>query len=318
MVAGIIGATFTLWVSLKEEKIAIEIPVTLIYHIESGKALEECDEKYDQLYGSKFFQIRRYIRAPIKNKDFSSFSHHHDILFLETLALLFTSPPEFTADDPLMPGMIKKEDPSLRYFPDQTLTWKEFTSKYLKNDCGPEINKLYSQIKDPNLFEDLEIREMCFPKGTEIKFAFDMTIEGIHCKNIIRSVGFKNDFCEVNIVIYNFFGRRGLGEWKWILEYDDDKANEYWSSIQKVYLSAKFNRLRSGHPDMPKYKEWVNSMFDRLRSCLDSEQQLKMARERHHLYRDDINNYFKSRELRRKNKLQKTNVDVNENQTTIK
>lgn len=254
----------------------------------------------------------------MKNHDFYSYRRSKDIFFLEVLTLLFTSPPEEPVD-PLMHYLIHKtEDPSLQHFPEQTLTWEKFTSKYLKKYCGPEINKLYSQIEDPNLFELLEIREMCLPKGTEIKFAFDVTVKGINFKNAIRSIGFKNDFCEVRITIFRDEGSRGLGEWKWILEYDDDKADEYWTSRQKVYLFAKFNRFRSGHPDMPKYKEWVNSMFDRLHSCLDSEQQLKMARERHHLYRDDINNYFKSLELRRKDKLQKTSADVNENQTTNK
>jgi hypothetical protein len=68
---------------------------------------------------------------------------------------------------------------------------------------------------------------------------------------------------------------------------------------------------------MPKYKEWVDSMFNRLRSHLDSEQQLETAREKHHLYKEDIDNHFKTLELRRKNRT-KTDTTAAENQGTNK
>jgi hypothetical protein len=239
---GITGAFFTLWLSLKEEDIKMQFPATLIYHVKSGEALEKCDEKYQTLYGSKFYQIRRYLKAPISNHDIKCFERHEDILFLETLALLFTSPPEIVNDQIFPHFLHNTEDPALRYFPNQTLSWQEFVSRYLKNNGRSEIIELYTNLP-PSTFDLGYIKEMCFPKGTTIKFAYDIIIKGVIYKNAIRKISLKNDFCEVNIVIRNIEGVRGLGEWKWILGYDDDKSNEYWSSSQRVYLTAKFNKL---------------------------------------------------------------------------
>ena len=307
MAIGITGALFTLWFSLKEEKVETQFSSTLMYNKTSGEALERCDERYQLLYGGKLCQCSSFIKAPLKDSsDISFLTLYPDILFVETLTLLFTS----QSQHPL--GLIgclilPADDPSFRDFPSQTLSWQDFSLKY-KNKWRPEVKELFSKIEDPNIFSIFGIREMCLPKGTTIK---------IICDRSNRSISLKNDFCEINIKIYGDTSYSGLGEWKWILGYDDGKDKEFLSSKMKVYLSAKFYRIRSGHPDMPKYKRWVNLLFDRLRGCLDSEQQLKTAREKHHLYKEDIDSWFKSEELRLRN-LPKTNATVTENQATNK
>jgi len=290
---GITGAFFTLWFSLKEGKIDIKFPATLMYH-KSGKSLEKCDERYLLLYGGRHIQFSRFIKAPPKVSD--SIVLYPDILFVETLTLLFTSS-SISSGSIGFHLILPAESPSFKDFPNQTLTWQEFSSRYLKNNCRPEIKELCSQIEDPELFGILGITKMCLPKGTIIK---------VNCDVANRSINLKNDFCEINIQIKSDNSYTGLGEWKWILEYDDNKNKEFFSSILKVCLSAKFERMRSGHPDMPKYKKWVNSLFDRLQTYLDSEKQLKSAREKHHLYKDDIDGWFKSIKLRQKNNAPKT------------
>ncbi len=282
----VIGGLFTIWFSLKEEKIKISFPSTLMYHEKSGEALEKCDQRYKLQYGGKLALFSSIIQAPPKD-DSSFLTLSSDILFVETLTLLFTSRHQESLG---LTGHIISytKDPSFRDFPNQTLSWQDFSLKY-KDKWRSEIKELFAKLEDPNIFGILGIREMCFPKGTTIK---------IVCDRINRNISLKNDFCEINIKIYgdNFY--RGLGEWKWILGYDDDKDNEFWTSNMMVYLSAKFSRFLSGHPDMPKYKRWVNLLFDRLRSCLDNEQQLNASREKYHLYKNDINGCFESEKLR--------------------
>jgi hypothetical protein len=52
-----------------------------------------------------------------------------------------------------------------------------------------------------------------------------------------------------------------------------------------VSLDASFERLRSGHPDMPDYVRWVDTLFGQLRRC-DAEQRWRRMKEDYVLLRD--------------------------------
>lgn len=297
IVIGMLGAFFTLWFSLKEEKKAIQFPVSIIHQMKSGKVLELCDKKFDKLYGSKVYQIRRHIK-PLQEQEktlASKYSNdmkyvfYRDLLFVEVMSLIFSPTQEY--GDKLEGYITYPANLAIQYFPNQTQTliWHDFISTGL-NKCRPEIKDLCLQLTDPNL-SILSQNEIILPKGTTIEVLYE------RANNYIK---IKNKFYEIDVQMYGWYGSKGLGEWKWILEYDNEKNKEYCSDNFNLLLSAKFNRFLSGHPDMPKYKKWINSLFDHLRECLDSEEQLKKAREKHHLYKDNIDNYIKSLEVKQK------------------
>jgi len=50
---------------------------------------------------------------------------------------------------------------------------------------------------------------------------------------------------------------------------------------------------------MPKYIKWIETIFERLYSELDSERQINRAREKYHLYEDHINKFFARRKEKR-------------------
>lgn len=145
----------------------------------------------------------------------------------------------------------------------------------------PELETLYDSI-NPDIYQ---MHNMTLPQGTEFTVVADK--HG-------RSISFTNKFSEVKISVYQSHGMRGLGEWKWLLGYDDHFDEQFWLSTLAIHLEAKFEKLRSGHPDMGKYKNWTESIFENIQSELDAEKQLEKAREYSHLYQNNINEFVSS------------------------
>jgi hypothetical protein len=118
------------------------------------------------------------------------------------------------------------------------------------------------------------IKEMKVPPKTKV---------GIETSTYKKTLSTKNPFAQISITFYQRGGSVGLGDYQWLLGYDNKKNNEFWSEHFEVACEAKFERLRSGHPDMPRYKRWVKTMFAEIQDQLDDEQRLKRAREYHEL-----------------------------------
>jgi hypothetical protein len=68
------------------------------------------------------------------------------------------------------------------------------------------------------------------------------------------------------------------------LDYENKKSEEFWSTHYWLNCNAKFTKFKFGHPDMPKYKQWVEVMFAEIQYLLDEKEQLNRA----HEYRDLI------------------------------
>ena len=270
----LVGACLTLWFSLKEEIIDIKFPAILATHIETGNPLEAIDKRYSMFYGGKLFTPRGFLR-PLENQEISDF--HLDILFIEVIERIFKTFQEFKHK----PGTnlySSSKYPTGLDLPRKVLEWEEFISECKKT---PELDKLFHEI-NPEAYRTLN---MTLPANTD----FSVIVE-----NHGRSIVFNNKFSEVKISVYASHGRRGLGEWQWLLDYDDSLNEQFWLSTLAVHLEARFDKLRSGHPDMPRYKNWVESIFDNIKSELDAEIQLEKAREYNHLYQNNINGFVSS------------------------
>jgi hypothetical protein len=62
-----------------------------------------------------------------------------------------------------------------------------------------------------------------------------------------------------------------LGPYRLILGYTSDKDNEFQRAEYLITINAEFNRLRSGHPEMSKYKHWVEEVVSELQTALDEQ-----------------------------------------------
>jgi len=284
---GLLGSLFTLWFSLKEEKVVTEFPAYIFYNTNSRDVLEKHDKKYSEFYGCERFQIRRYIDYFEKpelddlQKSIYNYSFPENILFAEVLTLVFSScgkVPIGLTDQLVGPTT---SSPHL-CLPKNTREERDLF--YYKNNLPWEIIEIYEQLNKKGILNSFGLNVIAIPKGTKIK---------ITCQPVDRKIEFWNDFCEVTIQINYYGGFRGLGEWQWILNYDDDLNNEYCTYKFGIITEARFKKMRAGHPDMQYYKNWVNAITKRLEDCLDSEQKQKKARDMNHLYKDNINAYIK-------------------------
>ena len=64
----------------------------------------------------------------------------------------------------------------------------------------------------------------------------------------------------------------------------DDGDNDYWSVTYSVELDATFKALKIGHPEMPLYKRWVQTMFDEIEGSFNSEERWRKLQDNYRLF----------------------------------
>jgi hypothetical protein len=80
-----------------------------------------------------------------------------------------------------------------------------------------------------------------------------------------------NDFVHLSITTRFSQWMRSLGPYRLVLGYSWEQDKEFHRAAYLVTIHAEFNRLRSGHPDMPKYKNWVDQIISELQTALDEQ-----------------------------------------------
>jgi len=109
------------------------------------------------------------------------------------------------------------------------MNWNDFTVHIKKTS---ELTQLVESI-EPKAYD---IMNMTLPKETKLL---------VECTTYSRAIRLVNKFCKSTITGQQSYGRRGLGEWQWLLGYNESKSNQFWSSILAVNLHAEFEKLRS-------------------------------------------------------------------------
>ena len=146
-----------------------------------------------------------------------------------------------------------------------TLKWNNFFDILDPNDS------LYKLIND--FSQEFFYKEMKVPPKTTV---------GIETSKYKKMLFLKNPFAEISIEFTKRSGSVGLGDYQWLLGYGDKKNAEFWSEHFEMVCEVKFERLRSGHPEIPRYKKWVQTMLEEVRYQFDDEKRLIRARD----YRD--------------------------------
>ena len=269
-----VGACFTLWFSLKKHEIEILFPTTFISHKESGNSLELIEPRFSLFYGGKPFNSRGFLK-PIEGQEIHDF--HFDLALIEISEILYSTFQEFK-DQPGSNLYSSNKFPTSLDIKRDSVTWKNYI-EYFK--CNENLQKQYEAINNGKY----SVKNLTLPKGTSVD---------IECvNNSTRYIILKNKYSEIKISIFKSFGTIGVGEWQWLFDYDMQKNEAFWSSTMNIQMSAKFEKLLSGNPEMPKYINWAEAIFENIQSNLDSKQQIEMAREKHHLYKNQINTFLK-------------------------
>lgn len=118
---------------------------------------------------------------------------------------------------------------------------------------------------EPRLLETLPLaawdRKIKLPPATKMVLNRDYTGQTITLTNTYARV-------RITIALSSIMpGMGALSKWVKIPEEEQEK---YTSVVFRVTVTAEYAYWRSGHPEMPVYKKWVNTMTEYLRSDLSS------------------------------------------------
>ncbi|MEA2062732.1 MAG: hypothetical protein U9P14_03450 [Gemmatimonadota bacterium] len=267
---GVVGAFFTLFFSLEESKIEESVVAGLIAHADRMTPLEEIKHEYHMYYGGNLLAARCYLN-PFKDQEL--FDFHFDVISVEILQMLFGTYQAFRKEPH---GKIFSMS-STSGFPTYLdtdrdfLTWEQYIGLFKGNE------RIYRQLSSINTSH--EAVYMTIPKGACIS---------IEANDMVRSISFMNEFVDFTIRITVYSARRDIQEWGWILGLKETEREQYWISYFIIDMEASFKRLRAGHPEMIKHKEWVNTLMKRIRSSYDYEKQLSKATEFYAVFGDKV------------------------------
>lgn len=296
---GFISSFFALYNSLEAETIDETFPLRLIIHQETGETLEKYDKRYNLFYGAKHFQARRYLqykpKTSFKENEWRryTFNYPFDLFFVEVLSVGLTSCEQAGTMNPVGGG-------AYRYFPDRYLIWPKFPEAVYEQ-LEPGVQEMCSELQKIEILKHMGLDKMCLPKGTKVKLEYSDTWDHKTNKAFCKTIKLKNQFCEINIDVTYYGGENriqdwGAGQslkWRWILGIDDEINKKFGTYTGRVYFNAKFNKMLSGHPDMPKYKNWARELVWRLQWHLDSDEQLKKAEQEYLIYNTNITDFMK-------------------------
>ena len=279
---GLVGVLITTWYSLKSENIELEFRSALFFHKSDKTVLEKHHANWLQFGGAQFDSTTQHLidtcfeqklTKEEFEKDHGSISEfYHDLVFIKLFShfsKIYYHDWEIRVDPLPMenPGAFTFEPIDLASVGDK-LKWADISEVL---DDNNNLRNLLSKFS-----KDCWSQEMTVPPKTKVNFAL-----APYHKTLILT----NPFVRVSISIDYRGTGSGLGDYRWLLGYDDKRSAEFWSEHFRVICKAEFEKTRSGHPDMTKYKQWAKTMFAQIQYQLDDEKRLKRARD----YRDLTN-----------------------------
>lgn len=111
-------------------------------------------------------------------------------------------------------------------------------------------------------------RQLSVPPDTTL------AIEAPHTDTAEGNIGkifLKNKFCELSITTQESSFMRGLGTFKSLAGITDEENEKLGTATYRVRISISYSRLRSGHPEMPLYKEWADGIARGIQEQFDEQ-----------------------------------------------
>jgi len=279
----LVGACFTIWFSLKSETISRQFTSTLFFHKQDKLPLDEyCKDDYK--FGGYQFRIEllHFIKDRIEqdeelkkatfNSDRNKIEEfYHDLVLVKLLSRFSWMYADWwdVQLDSVRRGrsFTSSVSPVKPIASSMTLKLEDYLETLDSNDKLRKLLELFLE-QYPN-------KKITLPPKTKV---------GILKSEYTKALLLTNPFVRVSIAVDGRGGSIGLGDYQWFLGYDRKESENFWSEHLRVRCEAKFERFRSGHPEMPKYKRWVETMFAEVEEQLGDEKRLERARD----YRDLI------------------------------
>ncbi|MDA2913223.1 hypothetical protein MYX77_04555 [Acidobacteriia bacterium AH_259_A11_L15] len=139
-----------------------------------------------------------------------------------------------------------------------------------------EPSKVYSteelvQLLEGNYFAEIHPGippRIAVPAGTKL------TIRPPRRQNGGFEIGeilLKNDFCTLSIQTQYSGWMRGIGSYRRLAGISNEENHGLATATYRITFNARFSRLRSGHPKMPKYRAWASQLAAELRKQFDEQ-----------------------------------------------
>jgi hypothetical protein len=122
-----------------------------------------------------------------------------------------------------------------------------------------------------NYFAEIEPHigvQIVLPPGTRLLVVAPHTTKE---KGDVGEIHLVNGFCDISIETQQSTYMRSLGTYRFLAGISLEASREMATAMYIVRFKADFNRLRSGHPDMPKYRAWARQLADGLRDQFDEQ-----------------------------------------------
>ena len=272
---GLMGIFFTTWFSTKGESFSSQFNYTLYFNKIDKKGLDEHYNKQHAYGGAQFDdELRNFIDKKLAELGLEKDGEQIEDLYFHLAFIKLSSRFYWLYANwwDIHINSVRRGDgfetvisANKPYPPCMSLKWNDLLETLVPNDSLCTLLDDFSQ--------NFWIKEMTVPPKTKV---------GIETSKVKNTLSLKNPFVEISITFNKHGGSVGLGDYQWLLGYDNKKNSEFWSERFEVVCEAEFERLRSGHPEMLRYKKWVQTMFEEVRYQFDDERRLIRARD----YRD--------------------------------
>jgi len=278
---GLTSALFTIWFGLKSESIDRRFTSSVFFHKTDKKPLDEHYQDHHK-YGGRQFDGRlpglisshltrdQGLKKALSSEGTKAIEEfYQNMLFVKLFSRFFWMYADWwdvrvmsIRRGEALESLVSPVEGNSGY---DSLRWEDFLATLEEED------DLHRLLKD--FSESYILKKMTVPPKTDLKIT---TATNEWTFKLI------NPFSEVAISVYYRGASTGLGDYKWLLGYDERKSEEYYSAHFEVSCVARFEKTRSLHPEMKKYRRWAETMFAEVQYQLDDEKRLERA----HDYRD--------------------------------
>ena len=250
------------WVALKQEGRSVEFPTIFVYEKDTKKPLESLNDTYAYRFCQRMFSfdpVWIVSRMELAKEDATGVDLYFDVLLRMIVDLLFgvyrtTWGLKVIRRSGYANHTISSY-PHEGSFPIQKFSWEDFQRLF------PESRSL--QVAR---FEGIG-DTLAVPLGTQ----FDGKTEPPGGSPYKRTLLFDNAFVKVEIELtFSSYNGVGIGDLGLLLGFSKEEGQKFCTCTIEVRLTAKFNRLRSGHPEMEKYRRWIEGLFEHLQEEFDS------------------------------------------------
>lgn len=268
------GILATILINLKEENKKVEFLSVSIYEQNSRDPFEDHNETYRDRFTCRTLACPRVWITSRMPVDESTDAGTREEFYFDVLSRLvvdqlyqqsFRNIWDIRAIRSHLAYGVFRWEPNEGASPGDFIDRKEFTKLF--PDSRALLVEMFGPVGD----------QMSVPKGTRLVGGFDKFSGGSRVYR--RWFALENHFVKVKVDLSWSGGGIGIGELGLLLGMTTEESQNFWTDRCDLKLSAKFNRFRSGHPQMFRYQRWVNTLFEELQETFDTSRHIQRGKE---------------------------------------